>query len=240
MSWFYSFKKHGTPSLKQWKHYLVTILILAFILGFNDRGGNGIGSEYFSNMILCFIIVAFSVFFANLVSRVHSSIIGYKSQYNFSINGLLVGIMLAFVSNGYFWYLAPGYHIIRMDETGRLGHFRYGLRMMDWSRVAASGSFAYIFLAMVAYLSARGNPTIDLFVKINIMLGLYSMLPFPENNGLNIFFGQRSLYFFTLFGMLAILLAMKFLNNIFLIIIVGLILAIAGTVFWFTQVEGGD
>jgi hypothetical protein len=237
MDWFASIKKYGVPSLKQWKHYIVTVLIIAFIIGFNDRSGNGMGVEYFSNMLLSFLIVAFSIFFSNLVSRIHSAMIGYKSQYNFSINGLLVGIMLAFVSNGFFWYLSPGYHIVRLDKTGRLGQYRYGLKMCDWSRTAASGSFAYILLALIAYLSARGNPVVDLFVKINIMLGLYSMLPFPENNGLNIFFGQRSLYFFTLFAMLAVLLAMRFLNNIFLIIVIGVIVAIAGTIYWFTQVE---
>ena len=116
MSWFYDLKKYGNPSLKQWKHYFITVLILGFIIGFNDQSGEGIGINYFINMLSTTMIIAFSIFFANLVSRIHSAYLGYKSQYNFSINGLLIGIMLSFVSNGYFWYLAPGYHIIRMNE----------------------------------------------------------------------------------------------------------------------------
>lgn len=238
MNTFYDLKKYGNPNGKEWKRFIITILVLMFIIGFNDRSGKTIGPDYFLNMILVLIILVFSIIISNLVSRYHTSWTGYKSEYSFSINGLLIGLMLAFVSNGYFWYLAPGYHIINMNETGRLGHFRYGLRMKDWARTAASGSMTYFLLALIAFISAQGNPFIDLFVKINIALGFYSLLPFPENNGLNIFFGERTLYFFCLFTSIGIWLSMKFITNFFGIILMGILIGCIILYLWFSGVEG--
>lgn len=237
MGTFYDLKMHGTPDWKQWRKYLITVLILGFIIGFNDKSSTGLGITYIKNMIVSFIIVGFSIFFANLIGRIYSASTGYKSEYEFSINGLLIGLMLAFVSNGYFWYLSPGYQVININETGRLGYFRYGLRMCDWARAAAIVSFTHTALALIAHLSAQGNPIVDLFVKINIALGFYSMLPVPENNGLNLLFGQRLLWFFTIGAMAAVTLSMFFIGNIFLILFIGLVFAIIAPMVWIQKVE---
>ncbi|MBR9675921.1 hypothetical protein GOV05_02840 [Candidatus Woesearchaeota archaeon] len=230
-------RKYGKPSATEIKHYLITSLVLGFIIGFNDRSEEFIWSAYLTNMLAAILIVAFSLFISNLVIRLLTLKMGYEAEYRFSINGLLIGAMLAFASNGYFWYLAPGFATIHLNEALRLGKFRYGLRMRDWARGAAGGATIFVLLALIAHVSAPGNPFVDLFVKINIALAFYSLIPVPENNGINIFFGQRSLFAYLLFAFIAayamIKLTISFWGTLFFAFFFGFV----GIIFWSTKID---
>lgn len=236
MKWFRDLKHRGKPSLKEWKHFTVTIIILTFIIGFNDNNPNSTWYSFIINMIYCLVFISISIFMANFAGKLFASINGYDSEYSFSINGLLVGVLIAFVSNGLIWILQPGQLILHLNQAGRLGKFRYNFRMRDWARSALMIPLAHTLLAILGHISAPGNEIAKLFVNINLWLALFSVLPIPHNNGINIFFGENKWTFLITPFIIGVMIAIRFTVDLYLIILLALLIAI--TVFYLFHKKG--
>ena len=148
------------------------------------------------------------------------------------------GLLLTFASNGNLYFLAPGHVTLTHMPRLRLGEFRYGMNLWEYAKVATAGPVGNLLLA--AFFKAftfLGNPLIEKAVTINILLALFSMVPLPSTDGLDIFFGSRIFYFFALSIVIGMSISLFLLSGIWLIIGTSLFVGIIGVSIYFIFVE---
>ena len=201
---------------------ITSILVLAFIISFNEWGKNeaNIAVGLF-NLFNAVLIVALSMLIHISAQRVWSLATGYRLEWRMWGFGLLFGLIVVFLSNGKFIFLAVGGLSFYMIEKLRIGHpepfLSYSL--MGWLSVL--GPLASIVIAVIAKLFTASNilnPLIlSKLISVNLWIAVFSILPFPfvsdfknlrkwegSTDGLKMFFASRIEY--------AIVLILIFLN----------------------------
>jgi hypothetical protein len=131
---------------------------------------------------------------------------GYSVEYKVWIVGLILGIIVTLITNGYFPLLLPGGMALLHLSRLRIGYFRYGLNLWQCSQTALAGPFANVILVMflkfiIWQVFGFDLPILDEFFKLNIILAVYMMLPIPPLPGVIAFLGSKLLYVF-MFGLL--------------------------------------
>jgi len=210
--WWYSVKQNFSFTSKEITQVFWTTLAFAFIVSFRKWGvgskvdvGSGI-----SNLILAFIFVGIAMVAHVSLQKIVAIKLGYKATYSYWINGLLLSVLLAFLTAGYSGYIGfilPGAVMIEHLPQLRLGKFRYGTNLKDIARVALAGSIAHIILVMIVgifYFASGRSDVILSFIIVNLFLAIYTLLPIPKidvptkmdsgSDGLAMFFFSRTLY----------------------------------------------
>jgi hypothetical protein len=180
---------------------IIAVLAIAFIISFKDWGyGTNfslrIGLFNYFNAIL---IVALSFLVHISIQRIWSLGTGFRLEWKMWSFGLLFGLIMAFLTNGFLWVILPGGFIVHHMGGHRLGWFRYGINYWAVGLIAVTGIFASIFLAAIfkALSVFVLNSLIQKVITFNIAYALYSLLPIPPIDGSRTFFGSRMLYAFS-------------------------------------------
>lgn len=192
-----------TPS--ELKGFIISVLVLGFVVGFNDgRAIGGIDSYYMINMFWSIVIVAISLLIHTSGQRLWSLAIGYRVEYKMWIFGLVFAVILAFITNGRFWLIVPAGFMIHHLAGHRLGWFRYGINYWALGLIALAGPLITLtFVILLKILSAfTFNAILQKFIAFNIIYTIYCMLPIPPLDGSKIFYGSRMLYAFSFPGMI--------------------------------------
>jgi len=239
MEMLYNIKKYYKFNGNEIKAMIVSILIIAFILSFKSWGTEVLDVTLgLYNFFSAILIVTLSFLVHLTLQRLYAFKLGYTAEYNYSLYGLIGGLILTFASNGNLFFLAPGHVTIKHKPRLRLGEFRYGMNMWEYAKIAAAGPLGNILLAILfKSLIFLNNPLIQRAMTINILLALFSMVPLPSTDGLDIFFGSRFFYVFWLILLVTISISLYLLSGIWLIIAISLSLAIIGTTIYFVFVE---
>lgn len=213
----YRIKKFFGYSTEEIYSLLITILILGFIVGFNDgRQGMGIDMYYILYLISSMLIVALTVLVHVSVQRIVALNAGYKIVYRVWWYGLSLSLILGFLTNGKAWLFLPGGFVALMIEKSRLGKFRYGINYGVLGFISFAGSMANILIAMffriisnISFLA--NNSLIETTILVNCLYAVYTYLFIPPLDGFNMFFATRMGYVFTLGGIIgaALLLVLK-------------------------------
>ena len=215
----YSWKNFVDKFKRNWKleafevrGLIITCLLIAFIFSFREWGTTSFDWKMGSfNYFRAIILVGTALLVHEFGHRLIATWIGYHSQYKAWLMGLVAGLVLAFVSNGFLLFLAPGTLLIKARKVHRLGTWPFGSplhRHLGW--IAMSGAIANMVFAILlkTIYFAIPNPWILKAVTINIWLALFNMIPIPPFNGIRTFFGSRFIYVFVvgcMFGAAAIL-----------------------------------
>ncbi|MCB9362337.1 hypothetical protein H6504_02785 [Candidatus Woesearchaeota archaeon] len=191
------------------KAVALTILILAFIVSFND------GSEVFDlgswmgNLLLWLVIVAMSFLVKMAGHRLMGLQYGFRVEYSIWWYGILLSLAIAFVSFGHFWVLLTGGIMIHHLTIHRIGWFRYGTNMRALSMIAIAGPIANVLFATFVktlqiwfHLFPEQSIIVDRIFLFNLSLAAYSMLPIPPLDGSKVLFDSRMVYAFA-FGCFA-------------------------------------
>jgi len=186
---------------------IISILAIAFIISFTEWGYGsvfdaGVGLINFFNAVL---IVALSFLVHISVQRIWALGIGYRLEWKMWSVGLLLGVIVAFLSNGSVWLILPGGFIVHHMAGHRLGWFRYGINYWALALIAVVGPFASI-LFVIIFKTLSGfvvNSLIQKVITFNIAYALYSLIPIPPLDGSKTFYGSRMLYVFSTAGMVA-------------------------------------
>jgi Zn-dependent protease len=227
-------RRYAQFNQKEIKGLVLSIIVIAFILSFRDWG-----KEEFSvslgaaNFILTLLIVAISYTAHQIAQRVAAVSVGYQLEYKAWIVGLIVGLVLAFVSNGVVAFLALGGFTLTHLAVHRLGRFRYGLNYSVMGWIALAGPLANVALAIIFKslgAAAGGGYFFTKAVSINLWLALFSMIPIPPFDGSKTFFGSRYIYMFALGAIAGIAVLLKFVSSILYAILGSL--AIGFVLFW--------
>lgn len=193
---------------------IIAILAIAFIISFGEWGYGEefslkVGAFNFFNAIL---IVALSFLIHISVQRIWSLGVGYKLEWKMWGFGLLFGVIMAFLSNGYVWLILPGGFIVHHIAGHRLGWFRYGINYWAIGLIAVTGTFATIFFAAI-FKALSGfvfNSLIQKVITFNIAYALYSLVPIPPLDGSRTFYGSRMLYAFSTSAIVAAAVLLRF------------------------------
>lgn len=183
------------------RNLAVVILVFAFIVGFNDGRETSTLELWGWNFLVSGIIIAFSLFAAETAKRVAALIKGFKAEFKVWWYGLLLGIIVALLTNGYVWLLLPGGMIVSMLERHRLGKFRYGMNYYPIGGAGMCGPFMHLVLALFFKLLGewvifQNNPIITQAIAINLALALSCGLLIPPLDGAMLFFSSRIAYGF--------------------------------------------
>lgn len=198
---------------KRW--LLISILAIGIIVGFDDGKEFFVLSHWVINLLYMLAIVAFSLFVREAAHRIFGLMNGYKVEYLPSFHTLVLGMILAFISNGrIFFFLAPNTVKLEMLEKHRLGYFRYGLSYGNVGTVSLMGPLASILLAVLfKVFTFLPSSLIERAVIINVALAVSNMLPIPGLDGMQMFFASRAAYIFAvgaILGMSIFLLVPRF------------------------------
>ena len=211
------FKRYAPLEGTEKRGIIITIVLLSFIFSFRDWGVDSFDPLLgFQNFILTLIIVAVAMAIHEITHRTVALWMGYRSQYKAWMLGLVIGLVVAFVSNGHWPFIAPGALVITHMKTHRLGKFWYELNYKDLSWIAMSGSIALVLFAIIMksmYL-ATGLEFFEKAMLVNIWIALFHMLPIPPANGSRVFFGTRFIYVFLLGSMIGCAALLAFVSGI--------------------------
>ncbi|MBW3014963.1 hypothetical protein KY330_00915 [Candidatus Woesearchaeota archaeon] len=230
-------KKRFEFTKKEVFHLILSSLVVGFILGFNLEGNPTI-SEYLLNMLLSFIIVLFSLLIHITIMKIRGISIGHKVHYEFSKWSSLVTLYLVFLTNG-FPLFSPGSFKTKLMTSYRIGKFPPGTNLEDLSNIGFSGSLTNIIIAFICklFLTLTNLALFERFMFINILLAIYSFLPFPEFNGFYLLFWSRFAYIFYFVLLVLLGFLMFFMQSIIWTIITAIILAGTIWLIYYVQVE---
>lgn len=246
----YSLKQYFKFSRKEMNEIFWTSLAFAFILTFRKWGsGKNVDlASGLTNLGLALLFVLIAMFAHVSLQKVVAIRLGYTATYSFWLNGLLLCVLLTFLSVGYIVFILPGAVMLQHTPLIRLGKYRFGPNLKDIARVGLAGSMSHVVLIMVIglfYFYGGHNEWLFAFIIINLFLAVYSLLPVPKidlptkmdagSDGLSMFFFSRTMFvlvFSTIFvySILVYIAANSYatLGGLFIVaFIIGCILSIA-------------
>ena len=180
---------------------IIAILAVAFIISFKDWGAAtfdlNVGLYNLFNSIL---IVALSVLVHDAGQRLWGLAIGYRVEFRMWTFGLIIALVVAFISNGSLWLIVPSGFLLHHLAGHRLGWFRYGINYFGQAMVALAGPFFTLMLVIFLKVMSAFFPSALLHKAIvfNAVYAITSLLPIPPLDGSKIYFGSRMLYAFVL------------------------------------------
>lgn len=230
----YQIKKYFSFSESEIRALGISILVMAFIFS-AARGGPEdvfVASYWVKNFFVGMLIAMLALIVHQTAQRVVGLSVGFRVEYRLWLYGIFIGLVIAVISKGAIWFLAPGGILVYHMAGHRLGSFRYGLNYWPLGMTGLAGPLANIGLALifkVLLVVAPGNIVLLDALKFNLYFAVFSMLPVPPLDGSHLFFASRMTYVFAFCAMVAGAIAMFFLG-----IFVSLLLAVVvGAGCWF-------
>jgi hypothetical protein len=195
-------KVHFKFSKEEVRTFFITSIISAFIISFRKWGAVTFDPiQGVTNLLLSFVFVVLFLFIHISAQKLLAIKLGYLATYTYWLNGLFIGLILAFVTYGFVPVLFTGSVIVDTIPRLRLGRFRYGLNYKDLAKISFAGPFANIILLALLkpfYVWQGASAGFHNFVYdliwINILLAVFAMLPFKNTSGLNIIVSSRIVY----------------------------------------------
>ncbi|HLC60436.1 MAG TPA: hypothetical protein VJJ52_03320 [Candidatus Nanoarchaeia archaeon] len=225
-------KKYYTFTKYEVRGYAIAILAIAFIISFREWGANqfDLAAGLF-NLFNSILIVAMSVLVHDAGQRIWGLAIGYKIEFKMWTFGVVLGLILAFVTNGKFWLIIPGTFMLHHLAGHRLGFFRYGINIIGQSMVALAGPlFTLMLIILLKILYALSpNPLLQKAIMFNIIYNITNMLPIPVLDGGKIFFGSRMIYAFVMPAMIVATILMMIDIPVFFSVVLSLLV---GVILW--------
>lgn len=192
---YYRFTPHELRGL------MVSILVIAFIISFKEWGITSFDFRIgLYNLFNSILIVALSILVHDAGQRLWGLAIGYRVEYKMWTFGLIIALVIAFLSNGNLWLIAPAGFMLHHLAAHRLGWFRYGINYFGQAMVALAGPlFTLMLVILLKVLSTfYPNPLVQKALMLNVVYTITSLLPIPPLDGSKIYFGSRMLYAFAL------------------------------------------
>ncbi len=180
---------------------LISIVVIAFIFSFREWGIEKFDpSTGLQNLLVTIILVAIAFLVRDVAHRTIAIWMGYRSQYKIWILGLVIGLVIAFVSNGTLPFIAAGVLVITHLPVHRLGKAHHDLSMKHLGWIAMASPIAnMLFAVLIKTINlGLGWPLLEKLMMINIWIALFDMVPVPPFNGSRTFFGSRYVYVFVL------------------------------------------
>ncbi|MBR9692267.1 hypothetical protein GOV06_05790 [Candidatus Woesearchaeota archaeon] len=197
MEWIERIKTYLTFSKDEALSILISALVLGFVFSFQEWS--------VTNLFIGILIAGLSLLFHITAQKIAALKVGFKAEYNLWWFGLLIPLILVFVSNGRLWWvIIPGGVSFSLLAGLRLGKFRYGLNYWPMGVIGLIGPIASIILATIfkqidIWFFASSSIIFHKIFIFNLAYAVCQMLPIPPLDGHYMFYASRMWYAF-LFG----------------------------------------
>ncbi len=248
-SFMYNLRKFLQFSQSEIKAVVISIIIMTFIVAFNDKNDVFHVSSWAVNFFIWLVIVTISFLTFLLGQRAMCLWEGYIPEYRLWWYGLMFGLIISFVSRGHIWLLLPGGMLFHHSTVHRIGEFRHGQTTHLISKISFFGPLASFMLGMAvktldvwfgfSFVSPTFVHNLYLFC---IALAAFSLLPIPPLPGSNIYFHSRLVYSFVFgaFAGYAILVMFDIYSfDIYSLILAVIIGIVVWALFWIFFEQGG-
>ena len=223
------------------RNLIISILVVGFIVGFDDKKPSGSLGFWVFNLINSILIVSLAFIVHEAGHRLSGLVAGYRAEYKVWWYGLLIGLILTIISRGQLWVILPGGYMCDMMQRARLGRFRYGINYFTLGLIGYMGGLFNIILAMIfkfmLYIPFfADNALIEKAILVNVAYAIYSLLPLPGLDGINVLFASRIAYV-SLYSALIVASVLLVFYSIFLAVVGSVIALIASWIIWYFVYE---
>lgn len=223
---FLRFSRQETTGL------ILAIILTGFIFSFRDWGVDkfdlALGLQH---LTLVIIVAAISIFFRITCQKMYALSQGYNAEFNIWWSGLLIMLIVAFISLGRLPVILVGTVVSSLMVKQRLGEFRYGFSYKDNAMIALWGLYGNLIAALLFAVGLHSLPQSYFFAQglvLNLVMAFFSLLPLPQLDGLQIYFGSRNMYYLgiALVLLAGLLLLTKTTAGLITAIVIGSLIAI--------------
>jgi hypothetical protein len=219
-----TYKKYLKFDKKEIRNLIISAIVIAFIVSFNEWGEGKTAelSVGLFNLSISFIITLAALLLFMFFCKGAAIKRGYSATLSMSNPMILISIMIAFFSYGTVWFF-PFFGItVEHNKQLRLGMFRYQMNLKEIAFASFAGPFFLLLSAFILRWIFGTGSLMELVVKIFIAIAVYTMLPLPKTNGMNIFFNSRPKYFMYLGVVIGLALSVLFVDNFLLALLVAI------------------
>lgn len=219
-------KKYFWFNKLEFRAFFVSVVVFAFVWSLNN------GRIELENFLVSLVLVGVVLFVHHSGQRLWGLRLGFRVEQKLWWYGIIISLILAFISFGSFKFLAASSTLIFMLQGHRLGAFRYGPNLKDYAAVCLAGPVSCIlFGVFFKQLSTMGLFPVffaDSVFKLCLILAVCNLVPVPPLDGSRILYSSR-LFFAFLFGAVAGYVALFYFFQIYSFIFAVLI----GVLVWF-------
>lgn len=234
-------RRHFTFSYEETRLLILYIIVLGFIVGFNDGRETFNLIPWLRNLVNCIIIIALALIVHESAKKIAGLHFGQRTELKIWGPGLAIGVVLALFTNGEWIFIVSGGMVAHMMTATRIGRFRYGFSYNDLGIIAAAGPLANLGLAillrLLAGLPLPAEALISKAITVNLLFAIYNMLPIPPLPGAMVLFASRSWYVFTFVCILSITALMLLISSLFWTIVGSLIIGFVVFIIYFAMIE---
>jgi len=198
-------KRYGPFSWHEWRGILLVAFVFGFILSFDDWGEGAFDALIgVQNLLLAFVLALATVLIHHVAQRVIALRLDVRVKHDVSVPWLIVGAAVAVITRGAFPIIAGTSTEIEDLRLHRLGHFRYKSGTIVAMVVALAGTLANAGIGLLLWALLHPDPetVVGLFIQLNLLMALYSILPIPPLDGVQVFYVNRTFYAVVLGGLL--------------------------------------
>ena len=195
------------------KAFLIASAVAALVFSFCDWGpANQCGGEFSLWLGLVHLLIVFSIVFVSLLFRISCQKIyalnqGYTAHFRPWWNGMALSLVIGVISMGKGAVLLPGRIHAEVLGKQRLGESSPSFSYLDNAQIALWGIISHFLLALFFAIGSFAWPDTYFFVKgfaLNMVIGFFSLLPLPQLEGLQLFFGSRPIYYTTIISFIVL------------------------------------
>lgn len=204
----------------------VLILVFGFIFSINHPGESFRIVNWLGYLFISIVVVAISFFTRISLQKLAGLEKGYYVEFKTWWEGVAASVLLSLFSLGNVPLIFAGGIISSFMVRHRLGEFQYGYSYEENSQIALSGFIGNLILATLFGLFLYFSPEsffASTGLKVNLIMAFCFLIPFPQLEGLQVYFGSRFLYslaWITLI-LVSLLLLSKTKIGLILIILIG-------------------
>jgi Zn-dependent protease len=194
-NWMDKISRYSRFSRKEMLWLGISILVMTFIVGFNDGSASLDPAFFISNMLFSLIAVAIAVLVHEAAHKITAPNLGTKVEFKPFFYGLLGGLILSFMSYGKIIFLAYSSFQMSWLEKHRLGYFRHKTGYFDQGKIAVVGPLANLAVAMVfKSIGFLPESLVTKIVLVNALFAIYNMLPIPPLDGAHVMYATKTVY----------------------------------------------
>jgi hypothetical protein len=195
---------------KEVRHLVVAALALGFVFGFDDKSPTFVLSHWlFNYFLVCLasaaVLLAYALAQKLVADRYGASSefrlwsvqrFGFRPESKFQTRipiGILIGIIVAFLSAGKFFFAGVASFELSEHRYKRIGRKYLNVTAMELGKIALAGVFAALLLSYV-FSALHLNQQI---ILISSLFAVFQMIPLPHLDGVKVFFGSLGLFGFS-------------------------------------------
>lgn len=240
------------------KHLLISVLVLAVLYLYNKLPSITDASDFLVILIQGFLIFAIALFanmiFKKLVARAYDHKVEYRvwsikriwfTESEISLGvlgkvtkeipiGIIIPLLVSLISGGVIIFSAVGVFILTSQMKVASGRERPYITEYETAKIAFIGpltnlGIALIFSFFLPYFDVRE------IINLNIWMAVFNMIPLPNLDGSQIYFGGRAFYIFCLVFTILVGLALTNISFILALILAVVLATIISLLYLFWQ-----